>query len=403
MGQGVKSDDGLVYTSTCGRCPRCTPLCIFSVKNRPLDNPPTLLSLSSDGSQEPTENSTFGRSRRHFHPTRESATGNIGNDHYSSPPAVLPPNKDREGSFKSLKESRAAGSGLGGRSGVGPSDENRVLRSALLSRTFDSQIFFGSSEGEEEALGRYQRSGAPGTDDGRPPPPPAGGGRVGRVAEGAAWTPGGRRLIPGSKAFISHLGSGMMARKDASAEEDDEEARSTTSSNSMLLSARKSRARAAARAPPVWIPKPDPKSSMPVAVAADTCGDVAVNGGRLSGSISLAQLMDGGGDSHSGHGRDQHKPSGGISPHGQHPAPSPSTPTVDRNGNIKTREKNDNGRCSGQPPVHVVTKKERAFDWWGGAGVSDTDTGRERAVGSSVSKPRPKSVSDTYKSSLVFG
>lgn len=328
---------------------------------------------------------------------------------------VLPPNEGREGSFKTLRESRAAGSGLGGRSSVGPSDENRMLRSAQLSKTFDSQIFFGdnSSEGGEEALGRYQRPGAPGTTgDGRPPPPPpppAGGGRLGRVAEGAAWTPGGRRLIPGSKAFVSHLGSGMMARKDARVEDDGEASstRSSSSTTTVLPSAKAKvfRARPAARAPPVWIPEPDPKSSMPAAVAADTSGDPGVNDRRLlSGSLSLAQFMDSGGDSHSGHGVGRLKTDGGVSPDGKHmPAPSPSTPTVDRNRNTKTSDKHDEGRFSGQPSVCAVTKKERAFDWWGGGGVSDADTGRDRVVRGSVSNPRPKTVSDTYKSSLVFG
>lgn len=378
-------------------------------KNAPSPTLPCLLSLYSggSGSQEPNDSSSFGRSRRHFRPIREGARDapKIGNDHYSSPPAILPPNEGREGSFKILRESRAAGSGLGGRSSVGPSDENRMLRSAVLSRTFDSQIFFGSVEGEEEVLRRFQRPAAPGNDDdGRPPPPPAGGGRVGRVAEGAAWTPGGRRLIPGSKAFVSHLGSGMMAKKDACVEDDDE-ASSTNSSNtnSMLLSARKSRARAAARAPPVWIPKPDPKSSMPVAVAADTSGKAVVNDTRLSGSISLAQLMDSGRDSHSRHGRDQHTADGRISPDGKHRAPSPSTPAVERNLSANTNEKRDEGRYSDQPSVYAVTEKARAFDWWGGAGVSDTDAERERVVRGSGFTPRPKTVSDTYKSSLVFG
>lgn len=327
----------------------------------------------------------------------------IGNDHFSSPPAVLPPNEGREGSFNVLKESRAAGSGLGRRSNVGPSDENRMLRSAQLSRTFDSQIFFGSSEGEAEALERFQKPGAPGTDDRKPPPPPpAGGGRVGRVAEGAAWTPGGRRLIPGSKAFVSHLGTGMMAKKDAFAD-DDGEASSTSSSSTMLLSARKTRARAAARAPPVWIPKLDPKSSVPAAFAADASGNVAVNDTTLPGATTLAQLMDSGGDSHYGHGRDQHMADGGIFPDGKHRAPSPSTPTVDRNRKPNMSERHVEGRYLGQSSVYAATKEERAFDWWGGAGVSDTDTARGRVVASSVFKPRPKTVSDTYKSSLVFG
>lgn len=312
---------------------------------------------------------------------------------------VLPPNEGREGSFKSLRESRAAGSGLGGRSSVGPSDENRILRSALLSRTFESQILFGSGGGEDEALERFGRPGARTTHNERPPPA-AGGGRMGRVAEGAAWTPGGRRLIPGSKAFVSHLRSGMMARKDASAE-NDEEASSTSSGSFVLLSAKKSRELAAARAPPVWIPKPDPRSSTPIAVATDTSGKVAASDRRVSGSISLAQLMDSGGDSSSGHGHVRHTKGGEISSNGHRTAPSPSTP--DRNHNTETSEKNGQGRCMDQPSVYAAAEKEPAFDWWGGAGVSDTDTGRERAVGRPIFRPRPKSVSDTYKSSLVFG
>ncbi|CAM9464736.1 unnamed protein product, partial [Hapterophycus canaliculatus] len=209
-----------------------------------------------------------GPSRRHFHCSRDTVRGGpkTCNDHFSSPAVFRSPNEGREQSFNTLRESRAAGSGCSGRSSVGPSDENRMLRSALLSRTFDSQICFGGREGENEAPGRFQRAGATEDDHERAPPPPAGGGRVGRVAEGAAWTPGGRRLIPGSTAFTSHLGSGMMAKTLESGVEDGANGESLgprfSVTNSRALEA------SAVREPPVWIPKLDPKRRRPAAAAA---------------------------------------------------------------------------------------------------------------------------------------
>ena len=300
-----------------------------------------------------------------------------------------------------------------GRSSAGPSDENRKLRSALLSRTFDSQIFFGSSgeggggEGEEgEARGRRRNSGANGSDDdGRPLPlpPPAGGGKLGRVAEGAAWTPGGRRLIPGSRAFTSHLGSGMMAKKATSGEDDD--GASTTSSHA-LLTASKSRAAAAAaatRAPPVWVPRLDPQSNTPAAITADA---------RPPGSVSLAQLVRSGenGDPSSWDGQNHRQadveipPASKRAPRSQPPQPS----IMDHTRSPFSGEEYEERRRPDRPTGGAVTGRagEGGFDWWGGGTASDAgnEPAREGAVGGTrVSRPRPKVVSDTYKSSLVFG
>lgn len=112
------------------------------------------------------------------------------------------PSEDREVSYDSLRKNRPAGTGFNSsqsQTSSGPSEQNRKLRAAHLSRTFNSQIFFGREE--ETRQPRHQtvrRSGGGGKL-----PPPAGGGRAGRLAEGAAWTPGGRRHVPGSKASLT--------------------------------------------------------------------------------------------------------------------------------------------------------------------------------------------------------
>lgn len=395
--------------------------------------------------QEPSDRHLYRQSRRrHFHHARETAISGgkkIGNDHFSAPPVVLPPNVGREGSFNSLRECRAAGSGLGGRSSVGPSEENRQLRSAQLSRTFDSQILFGSNQGEEEVLGCYQRPGiAAETDNGRPPPPPpppAGGGRVGRMAEGAAWLPGGRRLVPGSKAFVSHLDNGMMAKKFATVEDND--GASSTTSGSITFSARKSRAAAAARELPVWIPKPDPKSTRPVAAAAAAAADGGGRGygsarqrmGRVKegdksgfdvaarnafGPVSLGQLMSGGEEPTPGGQTEitQHHKDGKGFPISRFAAPSPTstaTNTAGRDRNLASGKDYDDERYPAQPSVCAVNERGGggAFDWWGGASASDAgnefagDGAVGRVGGGRAFKTRPKTVSDTYKSSLVFG
>lgn len=89
---------------------------------------------------------------------------------------------------------------------AGPSLENQKLRSALLSRTFDSQISFGSSAPREGHGSQSMLTGGSGGNL----PPPAGGGRAARVAEGAAWTPGGRRHVLGSK--VRMVGWGGVPR-----------------------------------------------------------------------------------------------------------------------------------------------------------------------------------------------
>lgn len=349
----------------------------------------------------------------------------MSNDHFSAQPVVLPPNEGREGSFSNLKESRAAGSSQGGRSNVGPSEENRQLRSAQLSRTFDSQILFGSIEGDK-ALGRYQhREIAAERDNERPPPAAAGGGRVGRIAEGAAWTPGGRRLVPGSKAFVSHLDNGMMAKKTTTVEDD---GAGSTASGNLLFSARKSRAAAATREPPIWIPKPDPKSARPVPVAADGGGRAyhvshkqQVGTARVGGSsgvvagarspfgpVSLGQLMSGGEEPNSGQGKNPHHTNGRGLPVSRFAAPSPtSTATGEHDHNPISGKEYEDERYPERPSMCAVIERGGGgtFDWWGGASASDAGNkfGGEGVGGGRAFNTRPYTVSDTYKSSLVFG
>lgn len=310
-----------------------------------------------------------------------------------------------------------------GRPGAGPSEENRRLRSAMLSRTFDSQIFFGGGggsgskgeggEGGGAPGGRRWGSGADGSEDGRPLPlpPPAGGGRLGREAEGAAWTPGGRRLIPGSTAFVSHLGSGMVAKRAAAGDvgDDGHDGASSTSSNTPLT-VRKSRA-AAVRTPPVWVPRLDPQSgTTPAAIAADNT--------RPPGSVSLAQLMGssggGGGDGDPGsrQSQSQRRADGGISLATKHaPRAQPPLPprhAVDHTRRPASGKGHEEERRSDRSAGSADTERAGGggFDWWGGGSASEAgkEPAREGAVGEArVMRPRPKTVSDTYKSSLVFG
>lgn len=114
----------------------------------------------------------------------------------------LHPNQGREPSYDYLRKNRAAGTGLNSSqsrsSSTGPSEQNRKLRAARLSRTFDSQIILG----REGATMDYRSQKTPPRGD-RKLPPPAEGGRAGRLAAGAAWTPRGRRQVPDSKASFS--------------------------------------------------------------------------------------------------------------------------------------------------------------------------------------------------------
>lgn len=381
--------------------------------------------------KEPGGRPFYGPSRRHFHSRLDPTRGGprIGNDHFSTPPVSHPPNKGREQSFNNLRESRAAGSGQGGRSSVGPSDENRMLRSALLSRTFDSQIFFGGSEGGNEALRRFQRPGAIEGDVDAAPPPPAGGGRVGRMAEGAAWTPGGRRLISGSTAFTSHLGSGMMAKTHENAEEDGGNGENL----GVRFTARDSGTpeASAEREPPVWIPKLDPKSSRPVTAA--VCGDGSggsrwwhpsrqAGGGKLapdrkrgvkicssgcntSGGVSLAKFMSSREKVYPGQGMDESHIDNGVNGSRERRV------AVGHDRGSLPGERHVQGRTFERPAVSTIIRSgERGkFDWWGGASALDpgNESAREprgwRTKGGRAFEDRPATVSDTYKSSLVFG
>lgn len=386
----------------------------------------------SQNKQEPGGRQFPGSSRRHFHSSRDTARGGprIGNDHFSTPPVFLPPNEGREQSFNRLRESRAAGSGHGGRSGIGPSEENRVLRFALLSRTFDSQIFFGGSEEEDEALRRCRRPGATKGDAERAPPPPAGGGRIGRVAEGAAWTPGGRRLIPGSTAFTSHLGSGMMAKTLGNVSEGG--ANGESIGRRFLAGSSRAPEASVAREPPVWIPKLDPKTSRPVAVAVGGDGSGESRGhhsprqlarGKIahdreravkirsagcnqSGVVSLAKLMSSSEAVAREQGTNQDESDNGF------PVSRRKAVAVGRDRTCLLEDEHEEGRISEIPAVCMNNRSEEReiFDWWGGASALDRGNvvparGPRgwRAEGGRAFEGRPTTVSDTYKSSLVFG
>lgn len=377
--------------------------------------------------QETTEYSD-GQSRLHL-PGDAAKGPPTGNFHYSNSPRVLSPHDGRAASFDSLRENRAAGSGLGDRSGTGPSKENRRLRNALLSRTFDSQIAFGR---EEETLRDFPSSTVAESDHGSLQP--AGSARVGRVAEGAAWTSGGRRLILGASAFTSHLGNGLRVTRDEAGRiierpsppcgngtADDDLVRLLPEGDNRRSAAlaRKSKAAAAAREPPVWIP--------PQGLRGKRMG----GGGRIytstdrgtgptigpdkspSHPVSLAQVA--GGDTVDvKHGGEQRKEDrvphdDGMSTPSICAAPPTTSTTAACNRNEFSGEEFQEERsaerssvCSSHGRVHAAE-----FDWWGGGTMESRVTpGREgmgRIDGGRGVTARANTVSDTYKSSLVFG
>lgn len=372
-----------------------------------------------------------------------------GSDKHPPPrPGVVPlPREGRESSFESLRKGRAAGSRVGRSSCSRPSEESRKLRGAILSRTFDSQISFGTEGDGEVTNDRGPIDGAE-IDDGAPRP--AGGGRGARIAEGAAWTPGGRRLIPGSKAFVSHLGNGMRVAQgeDGGSSISDRwspaafENKTITDGDgrevSGLVKGRKGhsvnfeeecRATAVEREPPIWIPQ-KPRKSAHFAVdgggggghgylSADTgmepkhVGLKAPARGSSDRHVSLAQLVEGApllnGD-HVAHWKDKDDarsdyaelPSAGLAP----PAGKKSGVSFEQDDEF-SREKREGERFPKRDFEQSGRVRARgAFDWWGGGGVlgeNDNVGGRGGAGIRGTAMMQPRSVSDTYKSNLIFG
>ena len=377
-----------------------------------------------------------------------------GNDQHGSPRpgAVPPPSEGRESSFESLRKGRAAGSRVGRRSCSRPSEENRKLRGAILSRTFDSQISFGT-EGDGEVT--HDRGPIDGVeiDDGSPRP--AGGGRGARIAEGAAWTPGGRRLIPGSKAFVSHLGNGMRVTRGKGGGSISDRWSPTALENNttadgdgrevsgLLVKGRKGhsanfeeecRATAAAREPPIWIPQKPRKSahfnvdggggggggrgylSADAGLESKHGGLKALARGSSDHHVSLAQLVEGApllnGD-HAARWKDKdvarsdyaELPSAGLA----RPAGRKSGVSFEQEDEF-SREKREGERFPKRGFEQAGRVRARgAFDWWGGGGVGGvlgddgTVGGREGAGIRGTVMMQPRSVSDTYKSNMILG
>lgn len=319
-------------------------------------------------------------------------------------------------SFNTLQKYRAAGSKLGGYSGSGPSKENRRLRATLLSKMFDSQIYFGKTESAPE-----QRVGSEYTNR-----RPAGGGRVGRMAEGAAWTPGGRRLIAGSKAFVSHLGHGMRVTRDEAGrriEKPSPPGNTSTDDRGALpsegtaktreASENRSRAAAASRETPVWIPQQWAEGR-----TAAGCGRRAAASacpGRTPfHSVSLAQLCGDAGFDARGETADANK---GVPSAGTTSCAEATQPAVKPTGGY-IRDELSSEDCDGERSSERslarssdgrVKGNKAAFDWWGGGNMSENEGGTRSEGTGRVDRGRgvmPRSkhvVSDTYKSSLVFG
>lgn len=121
------------------------------------------------------------------------------------------------------------------------------------------------------------------------------------MAEGAAWTPGGRRSVPGSRVFMSHLGNGMTVSRDEADRLIDQKSllSEKTVGDSVgapldgdtrrwLNADKKSRAAAASREPPVWIPKQGRKS-VKIASLSDTLAN-AGNDAHPSDSLCLTKF-----------------------------------------------------------------------------------------------------------------
>lgn len=385
--------------------------------------------------------------------TAGPTTAGSGGQHGSSRPGVVPPpSEGRESSFESLREGRAAGSRVGRRSCSRPSEENRKLRGAILSRTFDSQISFGA-EGDGAVIHDRETVDAAEIDDGAPRP--AGGGKGARIAEGAAWTPGGRRLIPGSQAFVSHLGNGMRVTRGADGGSVSDRWSPASFENITtaagggravlgLAKGRKGhsvsfeeecRAAAAAREPPIWIPQKPQKSAHFTAGGYGGGGGGGAGHGYLSAGagmeskhgglkaparsssdhhVSLAQLVEGSPLFNSDIAAHWQKKDDVRSDYAEPPSTGPARPAGRKNAvsfereDEFSREKREGERFPKRGFEQSARVRARgAFDWWGGGGgvlgENDAVGGEEGAGIRGTAMMQPRSVSDTYKSNLIFG
>lgn len=259
--------------------------------------------------------------------------------------------------------------------------------------------------------------------------PPAGSGRVGRVAEGAAWIPGGRRLIPGSKAFTSHMNNGMRVTRDKAGRLIEQGWRPRNSSGidnheavvglegDRLGSAlaRRSQAAAETRQAPVWIPQ-DLRSNR---TAAAEMGNHDARERRGSTSpfepVSLAQLAGTDLKREARGGQDDDRRVLGdaatsLRRDGSVPPTVAEAPTYRINCATTDQpvrhefEEERSSVCSGHEMAGRAVDGRGGhggqFDWWGG---SVPFTGRARIGGAGGGSSRSKNVSDTYKSSLIFG
>lgn len=261
---------------------------------------------------------------------------------------------------------------------------------------------------------------------------PAGGGRGGRMAEGAAWIPGGRRIIPNSVALMSHLSNGLRVTRDEAEEKRIEQGRRPRDNsaidnhnntavglslegyrlNSAL--ARKSQAAADARRDPVWVPQhPTTSNHTPATIL----GNHDVRGGQGSSSpfdsVSLAQVA---GtvlkrDARGGQEDSRRVPGDAVASLRRDDSVPPAAEatmyrkklhTTGQSTGRREREDEISSVCSSHGTAgRAVKGRGRDFDWWGGGGVPIT--GRVRMGGVGGGSSRSKNVSDTYKSSLVFG
>lgn len=307
--------------------------------------------------------------------------GEMGS-HVDNVPVTLSPKKTRDRSGKT----QATEGSPRGHSRIRRYGDMNKLRAAHLARTFDTQIIFGQAVDDRETR-RYRRAqSAIPLDDGKTPLA-AGGGRRRPMADGAAWTSGGRRIIPGSMVFMSHLDNGMAVADrlidQKSPLSDGVIAPLDGDTRRWLNAERKSQAAAASREPPVWIPKEGRKT-----VKITSLSDTLANEADPSDPLSLTKDIPNDVKS-SGNMLDQQ---GSSVPR----APSPMK-----------RESEDY-----TPRPHlceedwstIKAEREGVRDQAGGVHLSGSgDDSIQKGWHQQVA-PRPRDPpSDTYRSSLVFG
>lgn len=320
----------------------------------------------------PQDTHEYRKSETSFHPSQDSHVANV--------PVTLSPKQTRDRSSRT----QAAEGNPGGHFRARYGDSNK-LRAAHLARTFDTQIIFGEATDDRETRRQRRAQSAIPLDDGKTPLA-AGGGRRRPTADGAAWTSGGRRIIPGSMVFMSHLDKGMMVADrllDQKSPLGDSIVAPLDGNTRRWLNAdKKSQAAAASREPPVWIPKQRRKSvkisslsdtlandvdrSDPISLTKVTSNDVESSGNRLDQQGSSAQQVP----------SSMKRESDDDTPRPQPCEEEWSTAKAEREG---VPDRRDGGYLSGSgDPTQQDLRHQVA--------------------------PRPRHPpSDTYRSSLVFG